>query len=266
MAAVISRGKLLGLVPKKNLPNYSEFYERRHFEPAKEELDHIEYPGAEQSEWIPFGIRQIFYCPQVEGLTVAAEICEDLWVPDPPSIHHAIAGADIIVNLSASDEITGKDGYRRNLVSGQSARLVCGYIYADAGEGESTTDLVFAAHNLIAENGIILAQSGCFENEIVTADLDINRIRAERRRMTTYPVAQEEYEWTEFSLALDITKLERTFARTPFVPQDKNDRERRCEEILSIQAMGLKKRLMHTAPKAWWSVFPADWIPRWHCL
>jgi NAD+ synthase (glutamine-hydrolysing) len=250
VAAAVNRGKVLGLVPKKNLPNYSEFYERRHFEPAKEELDYIEYPGVDDQEYLPFGIRQIFFCPQVEGLTIAAEICEDLWVPDPPSISHAIAGADIIVNLSASDEITGKDGYRRNLVSGQSARLVCGYIYADAGEGESTTDLVFAAHNLVAENGTILAESGRFENGMVTADLDINRIRAERRRMTTYPAAQEEYEWTEFSLTLDNTKLERTFARAPFVPQDKNDRERRCEEILSIQAMGLKKRLMHTNAKS----------------
>ena len=156
----------------------------------------------------------------------------------------------MIVNLSASDEITGKDSYRRNLVGGQSARLVCGYIYADAGEGESSTDLVFAAHNLIAENGTILAQSKRFENEIVTADLDIHRIRAERRRMTTYPTTQKEYEWTEFELKTEETKLERTFAQTPFVPQNKNDRERRCEEILSIQALGLKKRLVHTNCKS----------------
>ena len=160
------------------------------------------------------------------------------------------AGANVIVNLSASDEITGKDSYRRNLIGGQSARLVCGYIYADAGEGESSTDLVFAAHNLIAENGTILAQSKRFENEIVTADLDIHRIRAERRRMTTYPTTQEEYEWTEFELKTEETKLERTFAQTPFVPQNKNDRERRCEEILSIQALGLKKRLVHTNCKS----------------
>lgn len=250
VAAAICHGRLLGLVPKKNLPNYSEFYEMRHFEPANEELDYIEYPGEEEQEWIPFGMQQIFYCPQMEGLTVAAEICEDLWVPQPPSITHAIAGANVIVNLSASDEITGKDSYRRNLVGGQSARLVCGYIYADAGEGESSTDLVFAAHNLIAENGTILAQSKRFENEIVTADLDIHRIRAERRRMTTYPTTQKEYEWTEFELKTEETKLERTFARTPFVPQNKNDRERRCEEILSIQALGLKKRLVHTNCKS----------------
>ena len=222
VAAAICHGRLLGLVPKKNLPNYSEFYEMRHFEPANEELDYIEYPGEEEQEW----------------------------VPQPPSITHAIAGANVIVNLSASDEITGKDSYRRNLVGGQSARLVCGYIYADAGEGESSTDLVFAAHNLIAENGTILAQSKRFENEIVTADLDIHRIRAERRRMTTYPTTQEEYEWTEFELKTEETKLERTFAQMPFVPQNKNDRERRCEEILSIQALGLKKRLVHTNCKS----------------
>ena len=170
----------------------------------------------------------------------------------------------MIVNLSASDEITGKDSYRRNLVGGQSARLVCGYIYADAGEGESSTDLIFAAHNLIAENGTILAQSKRFENEIVTADLDIHRIRAERRRMTTYPTTQKEYEWTEFELKTEETKLERTFAQTPFVPQNKNDRERRCEEILSIQALGLKKRLVHTNCKSLVVEFPADWTLPWH--
>ena len=136
---------------KKNLPNYSEFYEMRHFEPANEELDYIEYPGEEEQEWIPFGMQQIFYCPQMEGLTVAAEICEDLWVPQPPSITHAIAGANVIVNLLQVMKSPERDSYRRNLVGGQSARLVCAYIYADAGEGESSTDLVFAAHNLIAE-------------------------------------------------------------------------------------------------------------------
>ena len=250
VAAAICHGRLLGLVPKKNLPNYSEFYEMRHFEPANEELDYIEYPGEEEQEWIPFGMQQIFYCPQMEGLTVAAEICEDLWVPQPPSITHAIAGANVIVNLSASDEITGKDSYRRNLVGGQSARLVCGYIYADAGEGESSTDLVFAAHNLIAENGTILAQSKRFENEIVTADLDIHRIRAERRRMTTFETRMDGYTEIPFALKIEETELTRYIDPMPFVPGSKTDRERRCDEILSIQAMGLKKRLEHTHCKS----------------
>ena len=246
VAAVLNRGKILGLVPKTNLPNYAEYYEARHFTPADPET-HMVTIGEEN---VPFGTKLLFSCPQMPGMKVAVEICEDLWVPNPPSVGHALAGANVIVNLSASDEITGKDSYRRNLVGGQSARLVCGYIYADAGEGESSTDLVFAAHNLIAENGTILAQSKRFENEIVTADLDIHRIRAERRRMTTYPTTQEEYEWTEFELKTEETKLERTFAQTPFVPQNKNDRERRCEEILSIQALGLKKRLVHTNCKS----------------
>ena len=246
VAAVLNRGKILGLVPKTNLPNYAEYYEARHFTPADPET-HMVTIGEEN---VPFGTKLLFSCPQMPGMKVAVEICEDLWVPNPPSVGHALAGANVIVNLSASDEITGKDSYRRNLVGGQSARLVCGYIYADAGEGESSTDLVFAAHNLIAENGTILTQSKRFENEIVTADLDIHRIRAERRRMTTYPTTQEEYEWTEFELKTEETKLERTFAQMPFVPQNKNDRERRCEEILSIQALGLKKRLVHTNCKS----------------
>ena len=247
-AVVISDGSILGIVPKTHLPNYSEFYELRHFT-SGEGLEEDLWFG-EEFGYVNVAVNQLFKCKEIPELVVACEICEDLWVPQPPSITHAIAGANVIVNLSASDEITGKDSYRRNLVGGQSARLVCGYIYADAGEGESSTDLVFAAHNLIAENGTILAQSKRFENEIVTADLDIHRIRAERRRMTTYPTTQKEYEWTEFELKTEETKLERTFAQTPFVPQNKNDRERRCEEILSIQALGLKKRLVHTNCKS----------------
>ena len=157
----------------------------------------------------------------------------------------------MIVNLSASDETTGKDVYRRNLVAGQSARLVCGYIYADAGEGESSTDLVFAAHNLIAENGVLLGESPRFENAIVYGDMDIRRIRAERRRMTTFSVkTDKEYVETEFELTEEKTRLTRSFAQAPFVPQSKSGRDRRCEEILAIQAMGLAKRLMHTGCKS----------------
>lgn len=245
VAAAVNHGKLLGMVPKKNLPNYSEFYEMRHFERGSEEVEFVDVSW--QEEPVPFGMCQMFRCGQMEGLAVAAEICEDLWVTNPPSIRHAQAGATVIVNLSASDETTGKDIYRRDLVSGQSARLVCGYIYADAGEGESSTDLVFAAHNLIAENGTILGESVRFENGIIYGDMDIRRLRAERRRMTTYQTdTSDDYFETEFEIASEETKLSRSFAQTPFVPQDKNDRDRRCEEILSIQAMGLKKRLAHT--------------------
>ena len=249
VAAAICHGRLLGLVPKKNLPNYSEFYEMRHFEPANEELDYIEYPGEEEQEWIPFGIQQIFYCPQMEGLTVAAEICEDLWVPQPPSITHAIAGANVIVNLSASDEITGKDSYRRNLVGGQSARLVCGYIYADAGEGESSTDLVFAAHNLIAENGALLSESRPFKSGYACTELDLGRLLSERCRNTSFEPVTDGYEVVSFSLPMKEVPLTRHFSPTPFVPADDTARAERCELILRMQSDGLAKRMEHAHAK-----------------
>ncbi|MDO5424412.1 MAG: NAD(+) synthase [Eubacteriales bacterium] len=243
VAAVVNNGRLLGLVPKRFLPNYSEFYEARHFTPGNEKPENVEFEG----QTVPFGSKLLFQCPEVNGLTVAAEICEDLWVPNPPSIGHALAGATVIVNLSASDEVTGKDLYRTQLVSGQSARLVCGYIYADAGDGESSTDLVFGAHNLIAENGVVLKESSRFENQTIYGELDIRRLRAERRRMTTYGApADEEYRTVSFHLTPVETKLTRSFDPAPFVPSGKEDRDRRCEEILSIQALGLRKRLEHT--------------------
>lgn len=242
-AAVISNGHLLGLVPKSSLPNYKEFYEARHFEPGCRKVEWVEYEKCQ----VPFGMNQLFVCQELEGLTVAAEICEDLWVPEPPSIHHALAGATIIVNLSASDEVTGKEQYRSSLVTGQSARLVCGYIYASAGEGESSTDLVFGGHSLIAENGALLSQSRRFENETIYADIDVKRLRSERRKMTTFPsCVQEGYEKIAFHLEPGETKLARYIDPAPFVPSSRADREKRCEEILAIQALGLKKRLEHT--------------------
>ena len=178
---------------------------------------------------------------------MAAEICEDLWVPCPPSISHALAGANVIVNLSAGDEITGKDVYRKELVNGQSARLVCAYLYATAGEGESSTDLVFGGHNLICENGSVLAEARRFRNETIYADVDVKRLAAERRKMTTFPAADREgYRVVSFNLKVEETHLKRVFPPKPFVPSNKAEREKRCDEILSIQAMGLKKRLEHT--------------------
>ncbi len=153
VAAVLYKGRILGLVPKKYLPNYSEFYEARHFSPGFEKTILVEIDGYP----VPMGTNLLFRRKEQPDFTVAAEICEDLWIPDPPSISHAMAGATVIANLSASDEVTGKAYYRRDLVAGQSARLVCAYIYADAGEGESSTDLVFSAHNIIAENGTVLS-------------------------------------------------------------------------------------------------------------
>ena len=243
VAAAVSDGELLGLVPKRYLPAYSEFYEERNFTPGKEEITRVMVDGKE----IPFGSRILFSCPEVRGLSVAAELCEDLWTPEPPSIGHAMAGATVIVNLSASDETTGKSIYRRKLISGQSARLLCGYIYASAGEGESTTDLVFGGHNVISENGVILAESRLFENSTIVTELDIQRLRADRRKQTTFSVkGKETYEEVLFHLEEKETELTRFVDPAPFVPSDEHQMEQRCEEIFHIQAMGLKKRLKHT--------------------
>ncbi len=243
VAAAVCDGRLLGLVPKKNIPNYSEFYELRHFTPGEDEC-------VDTSLGVKMGSKMLFSCENVKNLVVAAEICEDVWVACPPSTQHAQAGATLIVNCSASDETTGKDIYRRALISGQSARLVCGYIYANAGEGESTQDLVFGGQNLVCENGNVLAQTKRFKNGIAVADLDLQRLVNERRRMNTFYVHQDAgYEVVSFRLKEYDLELDRYYERTPFVPSSKNDRDARCEEILSIQAMGLKKRLAHTGCK-----------------
>lgn len=248
LAAVLFDGKVLGLVPKRSIPNYSEFYEARHFKEGMEKPIEVEFGG----ETVFMGTNLLFQCSTIAGFTLAVEICEDLWIPCPPSTHHALHGATVIVNLSASDETTGKDVYRRQLVESQSARLICGYLYADAGEGESSTDLVFAAHNLIAENGTMLAQAERFQNQTVLAEMDLERIRSERRRRKTFGLAGGEcaYQTVYFAFSdIDIEETKgfyRSIDPTPFVPNEKKNRDKRCEEILSIQALGLKKRLEHT--------------------
>ena len=245
VAAALSHGKLLGMVPKLNMPNYGEFYERRHFTPGNAEVEDIWI--AEAEDYVPFGRNLLFTCKELPGLCIAAEICEDVWVPNPPSIVHALAGATVIVNCSASDETTGKNLYRESLISGQSARLVCGYIYANAGEGESSQDLVFGGHNIIAENGTILAESERFTNETIYAELDIARLVGERRRMTTFRTdTSRPYSEVDFHLKKEETKLSRFVDPAPFVPGSDSDRQHRCEEIFAIQYMGLKKRLEHT--------------------
>ena len=245
VAAAICNGRLLGLVPKRYLPNYNEFYEQRHFTAGSPEADWTEVNGVP----VPFGMNLLFCCKEMDGLTVAAELCEDLWTPNPPSVSHALAGATVIVNLSASDEATGKGEYRRMLVSSQSARLLCGYIYTSAGEGESTQDLVFGGHNIIAENGRVLEESRRFGHEAIYSELDIHRLAAERRRMTTFESKTGGYEKIAFHFTPCQTKLTRVFDPAPFVPSGKADREKRCEEILMMQAMGLKKRMEHTGSK-----------------
>ena len=247
VAAILCRGKLLGFVPKVNLPAYNEFYETRHFTSGSADMGTVQFGGEE----IPVGTNLLFSCENVVDLCVAAEICEDLWVPNPPSVQHALAGASVICNLSASDEMVGKGSYRRDLVAGQSARLVCAYLYATAGEGESTTDLVFGGQNLIAENGTVLAESATFENEINVATIDVQRLASERRRMSTFPAAEsKEYREISFALAEEETKLARFFDADPFVPSNADQLSDRCEEILNIQALGLKKRLAHTHAKS----------------
>ncbi len=243
VAAVLYDGEILGFVPKSYLPTYSEFYEGRHFHSGIGVNGEIVFDGRSY----PFGTKLLFRCRQMPEFTLGIEICEDLWVASPPSIQHALAGATVIANLSASDETTGKDIYRNELVSGQSARLVCGYIYADAGEGESSTDLVFGGHNLICENGSILMESERFHNQLILSELDLMKLVSERRRMTTWqPDMDPEYRIIEFDMELKPVTLSRYIDPHPFVPANQADRDRRCEEILTIQAMGLKKRLAHT--------------------
>lgn len=244
MAAAISRGEILGMVPKTHIPNYNEFYEARQFTSGRNLCTQV-YLGEQE---IPVSTDLLFSCQEIEELKIGAEICEDLWTPNPPSISHAMAGATVMVNLSASDEITGKNAYRRELVAGQSARLLCGYLYCSAGDGESTQDVVYSGHNLICENGHLLKESESFSVGMLLSELDVERIMSERRRMSTFETFEDHTE-IYFSLgeAVDTeTTLTRFVDPAPFVPGKKEDRDLRCNEILQIQAMGLKKRLEHT--------------------
>ena len=244
VVAGIMNGCILGMVPKMYLPNYGEFYERRQFTPGFNECVYVDVDGEE----VPFGSELLFTFDNNRKVKIGVEICEDLWTPQPPSIKHAMNGATIIVNASASNETIGKDTYRKQLVFGQSARLVCGYVYSSAGGGESTQDIVFSAHNLICENGTVLAEAHKFADESVYADIDVQRICSERRRMSTYAI-DENSTYTEVQAQNLINKeleLIRYFDKAPFVPSDKKERDSRCEEILNIQSYGLKKRLEHT--------------------
>nr|MBQ8253412.1 NAD(+) synthase [Lachnospiraceae bacterium] len=242
VAAVINCGELVGIVPKCHIPSHGEFGEGRWFAPGNTEPEVTEFDGVE----IPFGANLLFESDAVSGLRIAAEICEDLWVADAPSVSHTANGATIIVNLAASPETVGKAEHRALLVRSASAKQMCGYVFANAGEGESTQDLVFAGHNLIAENGKMVAQSPCFENGILYADLDIHKICSERRRSTTSSQGTGDgYVTVPVALVHQETELEKTVARSPFVPEDEAKRAQRCEEILTIQALGLKKRLNH---------------------
>ena len=191
----------------------------------------------------------MFRCRQMPSFVLGVELCEDLWSALPPSTFHALAGATVIANLSASDETVGKAEYRRALVANQSARLLCGYLYASAGHGESTTDMVFAGHDLIAEDGSILAETAPFAGDYAETELDCQRMEAERARNTSFEHTAEGYVTVEFDLAPEETVLTRRIDPAPFVPGDPQRRAARCELILKMQADGLAKRLEHARAK-----------------
>ena len=248
-AAVIQKGEILGLVPKTYLPNYGEFYEERWFTPSGG-FDGVDHNVTLCGQEVNLSRNGIFGCTGLDSLVIGVEICEDLWAPEPPSAVLARQGATIILNLSASNETVGKAAYRRSLVTGQSGRLVCGYVYADAGEGESTTDLVFTGHNIIAENGTLLAERR-FATGLTISEIDVKKLAAERRRMNTYASPEKTPEIWRISFDMDLTRtrLTRHISPTPFVPEDAESRQARCSEILCIAALGLKKRLEHTGAK-----------------
>ena len=243
VAAVLHDGEVLALIPKTWIPSYGEFYETRHFQRGNETPVFVEL----FEKQVPFGTHILLTAENIGGFTIGCEICEDMWVPASPGQSAALAGATVIVNLSASNETIGKEAYRRLLVRSESARFLAGYIYASAGEGESTQDLVFGGHDLITENGTVLAESRRFQNEIIYGDIDIHRLSMERRRMNTFALEKSsDYLTVGFWLKIEETRLTRSFARQPFVPSDRKEREERCNEILMIQSMGLKKRFAHT--------------------
>ena len=261
-AAVILHGELLALCPKSYLPNYGEFYERRQFTPfvdGKTQCRNIKFAGFYD---VPFEKNVLFEDTQNPDLVIACELCEDLWVPVPPSVRHCLAGATIIANLSAGNEIIGKAEFRRNLVKAHSARTFSAYLYANAGKGESSQDMVFAGHNLIAENGSLLAESRLFSGQTIYADVDFERIAQERRKTTSFSVCvnnecpSEDFYYFKREINFlkqinystfnkTVKTLRRHVQSQPFVPSDKAARSERCLEVITLQSQALAKRLRH---------------------
>ena len=241
-AIVICGGEILGIVPKTYIPTYHEFYEGRHFASAPQECTEIFLNG----EYYPFGTDMIFEAFQQSHLKIAIEICEDLWAPLPPSTKHCLNGATLILNPSASNDLTAKSDYRRLLVSSHSARLVCGYAYCNAGLGESTTDVVFSNHHLIAENGAILEESIQYEDGLIYTDLDLDKLVSERVEMSTYQTRNDHYHYIPFEIDDEDLELERYYDPHPFVPSDESQRAMRCKEVFDIQIHGLIQRLKAT--------------------
>ena len=244
-AAAVQNGKVLAFIAKKNLPTYGEFYETRWFTPCPEENVVLD------TEWglVRFGNRIILDAEYPDSLRIGCEICEDLWVADPPSTHLALAGATLIVNLSASDELVGKEEYRKGLVTDQSARTLSAYIYADASEGESTTDMVFTGADIIAEDGAVLASRSYSLGELLISEIDTQKLETERSKRNTFPLSDSGYDYIPVSFNVEETKLTRFVDPRPFVPADEGSRERRCEKVLLLQSLGLKRRLEHIHAK-----------------
>jgi len=246
-AAVLQSGKLLGVVPKTYIPNYGEYYEKRWFVSGSGISGEVDING----ESVPFGDDLLFTEGDNGSKTFAVEICEDLWAIEPPSGKYAAAGAHLIFNLSASNELVGKSEYRKELVASQSARAICGYVYASAGSGESTTDLVFGGHCIVAENGRILSESGrfSFEGNTVITEIDTGLLAHDRRRNDVFGSRHSGKSFREINYLpaeTDISRLNRYIDPHPFVPSDPEKREKRCREILDIQSIGLAKRMRHT--------------------
>ena len=251
-AAAIKGGELLALFAKSYLPNYGEFYERRHFTPFQQNMNtqFIDFAGFEE---VPFGTDILIQDEKDSAITIGCELCEDLWVPVPPSSRHILAGATIIANLSGGNEIIGKADYRRSLVKSHSARSLCAYLYANAGLDESTQDMVFAGHNLISENGTLLAESSLFSSETIYADIDVERLCQERRRTTSFGFSANNNTFNSnyviVQIKMNVEKAAGEFSRYvdphPFVPSDKDTRTQRCLEVITLQAQGLAKRLRH---------------------
>ena len=256
-AVVLRRGQLLGVVPKSYLPNYREFYERRQFAPAAQAVSaSVSLLGQD----VPFGPRLLFEATNVPGFVLHLEICEDVWVPLPPSTFATLAGATVVANLSASDVTVGKADYRRLLCSSQSAKCVSAYLYSAAGPGESTTDLAWDGHALIYENGERLAESSRFplQGGYITADIDLDHLRQERMRWTTFGDCVQEHHAQlegfrrvrfELDVPVDRVNLRRRIERFPYVPSDPARRDERCAEVYDIQVEALRKRLAATGLK-----------------
>lgn len=243
-AAVISKGKILGIATKKYLPNYNEFYDARYFTPSFDENEVTEIDG----NLIPIGPKLLFHCKEIENLTIGIEICEDLWTPDTPSTHHAMNGATLILNPSASNEMVGKENYRKSLISSTSARLICAYVYAGAGEGETSQDVVYSAPLIIAENGNLLGEKNDFNNHIMVKDIDVDLLAFRRRQMTTYSYKQEKgYQTIDFSLTDSYSKsLDRIFVKSPYLDISSKNLEDNLNTIFNCQSHGLMKRIQAT--------------------